>query len=781
MTDILFIDGSKWQGITTATQAAAFVVALKVAGCKGVIWKGYESAASPRHHPSYALMKAAVLSDGGMKWGAYCYLDPADGALQADGFISSIGIDGRTGLMLDWEAGSRAQALAFLDRIWTRLGVRCMVYTRASYVAAQGGTRATELSQYPLMAADYDAVLSSVPPWKTAAFWQKGSSIVGGRNVDHDYYQGGDLDALWDSITPLPVTAPGGKTVILDVPYYEQWGTGANKYRLDCGPACVKMVLDYMTDRGGYSASGVSIDQLATESEGSTDLGLFAYELVGLAARHGLSLSYDSGVSVNAIIEDIDRGLPSIALVSYGRISTRSDKAAVGGHFMVVVGYTPDSIIVDDPDWTALNGGKGLSIPRAEFISAMSAMTPTNQACSVLGYQPVTGVPSQPAPPTSTPGVGQTASVLISLNLRVAPGINSAKLATLAVGTGVQVTTAPVLVGDYWWVHITSGSAAGYVAVANGDGKTPYLKVSAAPVPVPPPVIVVPGASTGGYGPHFLGGQGAIPRGCPVYKSVDNVDALVQAHAENPAALCIFRSYQSGPQDSVDSWLAYHGGHFEAMPWAYFENLNEAGDSDDYLAFEAARTRKMGERSLRACVLNIAVGNSNPGTWQRGRDMVQAVLDNRGIVGVHAYWQTVVSNVDNGAGFDAGGNWHGDLFPARIDVANAWTGFRVLKDRRTLMAQGQGNVQIVASELGADDLSMVPNIFSGGPKVKGWRECWDIWARNAWTGPGKSPAQFYREQLNYWVSQTGCLGTVFTHGTGGDPNWAPFDTTSDLF
>lgn len=322
---------------------------------------------------------------------------------------------------------------------------------------------------------------------------------------------------------------------------------------------------------------------------------------------------------------------------------------------------------------------------------------------------------------------------------------------------------------------------------------------TASPVPapgpmpvVPPPVITVPPVvARGGYGPHFKGNQASIPRGRPVYKSIDNADALIQAHNENPDAICIFRAFDPGPMDVI-GWLAHNAQHLAAMPWAYFESFNEPSLTSDYFAFEAARVRALATMGRRACVLNSGVANMNTVLWLRAFDMLQATIEHDGLVGVHYYWQTVNANGVNGfdaltpltkgtSGFDASGAWHGDLYPARLAPTTAWTGFRALQDLRDLAAQGQGRAVVVGTEGGCDDLSQVPGLYSGGGKVKGYRQCESIWARNGWVDQNKTRAQFYREQLDYWCAQTGLLLTPFTHGTGGDANWAPFDTTGDLY
>ena len=68
---------------------------------------------------------------------------------------------------------------------------------------------------------------------------------------------------------------------LIELPSGSQVGPGAQLRRNDCGPACVRMALDFLG-----LAPGVTIDALAAQADPSDD-GTTAEDLVALAAAHG--------------------------------------------------------------------------------------------------------------------------------------------------------------------------------------------------------------------------------------------------------------------------------------------------------------------------------------------------------------------------------------------------------------------------------------------------------------------------------------------------------------
>ena len=63
--------------------------------------------------------------------------------------------------------------------------------------------------------------------------------------------------------------------VLIDVPYRAQEGPGSRRYRNDCGPACVAMLLDWQHKVKGLPAVQLTVDQLSSETALATkDTGL---------------------------------------------------------------------------------------------------------------------------------------------------------------------------------------------------------------------------------------------------------------------------------------------------------------------------------------------------------------------------------------------------------------------------------------------------------------------------------------------------------------------------
>lgn len=283
----------------------------------------------------------------------------------------------------------------------------------------------------------------------------------------------------------------------------------------------------------------------------------------------------------------------------------------------------------------------------------------------------------------------------------------------------------------------------------------------------------------------------------PIYKAVNDPELLKTARFHFKDALFIYRTWYSDTEQSIravemqsvgletayNHWYSENAGNIQAMPWAYFESYNEMYKyADAYLAFEAYRARRLWkDHQVKSCVLNIGAGQTDKEFWGRARDMVQATFETGSIIGVHAYSEGVMSANNGGQWWNQDGNWAGGSpFPATVDPMQCHTGLRILQDKVHLKAQGQGAAVLVATELGLDDMTggnSANGVFKPfGIQTRGWRSCWDVWTRMGWIGSnGKSAWDFYREQLQWWVTMTKCMGVVFTTGTGYDDKWDNFN------
>ena len=198
-------------------------------------------------------------------------------------------------------------------------------------------------------------------------------------------------EIVWDAIRWTPLTIiPSKATASVDVPYRSQEGANAAKYRNDCGPACVAMLVDWYHTLKGLPAVNMTIDQYAGETTLSkSDTGLRSDQLIPLAAAHGLPLKLTNNANLQAIMAEITAGRPTIALISYGPLISRENKADSGGHFVIVTGYDSNNVYVNDPDWWNNGGiqasaGHNWQIPMTQFTNALRLSPVPNQGCFIV-------------------------------------------------------------------------------------------------------------------------------------------------------------------------------------------------------------------------------------------------------------------------------------------------------------------------------------------------------------------------------------------------------------
>lgn len=165
--------------------------------------------------------------------------------------------------------------------------------------------------------------------------------------------------------------------VLITVPYRSQHDDDAKISRADCGPACIAMLLEW---RGLF----VKIDDLSRETSlGTTNAG----QLIAAAEKHGLNLIRRAPMSIADVENQIRLGKPMIALIRYQDFgSVRQDLAYTGLHWVVVVGFSADSIYINDPDyWGARRlEGQGRAVPRHLFEHAWGNTMPEALAFQAL-------------------------------------------------------------------------------------------------------------------------------------------------------------------------------------------------------------------------------------------------------------------------------------------------------------------------------------------------------------------------------------------------------------
>lgn len=269
----------------------------------------------------------------------------------------------------------------------------------------------------------------------------------------------------------------------LNVPLIAQWGSGANAFRLDCGPACVAMVLAYYGKLGA-----VTVDQLAKQTAlAGGSQGLMPAQLVTLAAKHGLKTSVHASTTEADLRAQIDAGRPVIALIAYrfilGRLDQNDKVPGRDAHFVVVVGYDPDHFVLNDPDYwgSATARGHDYLVPVTQLEQAMAEY---QGACVYMEESMGLGaqiadlarqIEALAARVNDTPQTPLTLTVytIVNANIRSTPtvaGDTNRVPPGVAAGSALVVEQTPIKDADEHlsrlWYRIAAGQFAGnYVAV----------------------------------------------------------------------------------------------------------------------------------------------------------------------------------------------------------------------------------------------------------------------------------------------------------------------------
>lgn len=166
----------------------------------------------------------------------------------------------------------------------------------------------------------------------------------------------------------------------MHVPYISQWDTTAKLSRGDCGIVSACMIAQW---------AGIDTTPDAMLLKSKLPIGRKTYdfnEIIRAGQAVGLELYHRSGATWDVLRNELILGNPVISLLRYGKISGNLDDFD-GPHFWLLVGFTPDSVIVHDPNWWEPHRAKGMyrQVPLGEFKNAISvdALKPTGNN----GYQ----------------------------------------------------------------------------------------------------------------------------------------------------------------------------------------------------------------------------------------------------------------------------------------------------------------------------------------------------------------------------------------------------------
>lgn len=233
----------------------------------------------------------------------------------------------------------------------------------------------------------------------------------------------------------------------LSVPYSSQWDQDAKRTNNDCGPASIKMILNYFGEN-------VTTDQVFDLTGAGKGLISISQMKTGIS-KLGYTAQYVPTGSVELLKGYIDKGIPVIVLVHYGSLNSTQDKNFKGGHFFVVVGYRDDGYFVNDPNFKdeyRIHGDHHF-YKKTEFEKAWNDAT-------LDGNNPRSMIIIQPKAATQPTLIPQHRNVVIKLdegaNVRISPTIQGKNVAN-SVKKGTVLAVDGYVEGDivdgnkYWW------------------------------------------------------------------------------------------------------------------------------------------------------------------------------------------------------------------------------------------------------------------------------------------------------------------------------------------
>jgi ABC-type bacteriocin/lantibiotic exporter with double-glycine peptidase domain len=129
--------------------------------------------------------------------------------------------------------------------------------------------------------------------------------------------------------------------VILDFPVQDRQGT---KYT--CGADCVQKIMEY------YGEDFREMD-LAYILKSDPEEGTYVRNIVEFFHHHGLKAVVKQGMTISELEGQINRNIPVIIMLqAWGNtqdFEKEYRKNWGNGHFVVVIGYNSDSILIADP------------------------------------------------------------------------------------------------------------------------------------------------------------------------------------------------------------------------------------------------------------------------------------------------------------------------------------------------------------------------------------------------------------------------------------------------
>lgn len=177
--------------------------------------------------------------------------------------------------------------------------------------------------------------------------------------------------------------------VNLTVPYISQFDSSIVDQQDACGPSCLQMVLTFLGD---------SVDEATLLSLTGAPQGQYlTVDQLGKAiSARGFTWEYKTGLTSTDLQAYLQQGIPPIALVHAGDLTSREDQNFTGGHFVVVDGYRSDGYTCNDPDfyYDQRSQGDHHFYTKQEFETAWGNCSadgnPNNSLIIIHPKQPVT-------------------------------------------------------------------------------------------------------------------------------------------------------------------------------------------------------------------------------------------------------------------------------------------------------------------------------------------------------------------------------------------------------
>lgn len=134
---------------------------------------------------------------------------------------------------------------------------------------------------------------------------------------------------------------------ILDqIQFISQWGAGADKFRNDCGPTVVAMLLQ------AYGKLGSNTPDTLFSKIQASDNYTNRSQLIALLASFGVSAAPRNGMDIEHVRALIDQRIPIVAVINYATLVNAGvpvEMRFFGAHILLIVGYDDDHVYVLDP------------------------------------------------------------------------------------------------------------------------------------------------------------------------------------------------------------------------------------------------------------------------------------------------------------------------------------------------------------------------------------------------------------------------------------------------